>query len=100
MHQDPTRKVCAQVTGASSICVPFSSLPDRTGALGRLRVTSSDIEDGRVYFSIRDAGGIAAKGFGHRRPGTTRFLESGLCSSFVLVLDDPPTTISVFLDEY
>ena len=96
---DLPKRICAQVAGGSSICVPFINLPDRTGALGRLRVSSSDIDDGRVYFSIRDADGIVAKGFGHRRPGTTRFLESGLCAGFVVVLDDPPATISFFLDE-
>lgn len=93
------KKVCAQVAGGASTCVPFISLPDRTGAWGRLQVTSTDIDAGRVYFSIRDSDGIVTKGFGHRRPGTTRFLESGLCSGFVVVLDDPPATISVFLDE-
>src|SRR5262249_17560152 len=93
---DLPKKICAQVRGASAICVPFTNLPDRTGALGRLPVTASDIDDGRVYFSIRDADGIVAKGFGHRRPGMDPFLESALCSGFVLVFDDPPATVSVF----
>jgi hypothetical protein len=96
---DLVKKVCAQVTGGPALCVPFDKLPDRTGATGRLRVTSSDVDDGRVYFSIRDAAGIVAQGFGHRRSGTGRFLESALCSGLVLVLDDPEVTLSVFLDE-
>jgi hypothetical protein len=98
---DLPKKLCAQVTGQSAICLPFTHLPDRTGALGRLRVNSSDLDDGRVYFSIRDDDGIIAKGFGHRRQGS-RFLESALCSGFVLQLDDPAAgtvIISVFLDE-
>lgn len=96
---DLPKKVCAQVTGGQPICVPFLQLPDRTGALGRIRVTSADLDSGRVYFSIRDAEGIVAQGFGHRRPGTTGFRESALCSGFVLVLDGADVTISVFLDD-
>jgi serine/threonine-protein kinase len=93
------KKVCAQVTGGQPMCVPFLDLPDRTGALGRIRVTSADLDSGRVYFSIRDAEGILAQGFGHRRAGTTGFRESALCSGFVLVLDDADVTLSVFLDD-
>ncbi|MFO0762476.1 MAG: serine/threonine-protein kinase [Byssovorax sp.] len=93
-------KVCAQVTGADPVCFPYDELPDRTGAHRRLRVTTDDINEGRVYFSVRDsAGGILAKGFGRRRAGTTRFLESALCSGFVLYLDDWPATLTVMLDE-
>jgi serine/threonine-protein kinase len=99
MTPDSTRKICAQVAGGEAVCAPYSKLPDHTGAAGRLPVTTTDIESGRVYFSIRGSAGIEAKGFAHRRPGTTRFLETALCSGLVLVLDDPAVTISVFLDE-
>ncbi len=98
----PTTKICAQVTGGPPVCAPFSMLPDFTGTPGRLPVTTSDIDGGRVYFSIREGATILAKGFGRRKPGTTRYLETALCSGFVLLLDDPAvptTTISVFLDE-
>ncbi|MFS8071416.1 MAG: protein kinase domain-containing protein, partial [Byssovorax sp.] len=85
----PTTKICAQVTGGPPVCAPFSMLPDFTGAAGRLPVTTSDIDGGSVYFSIREGATILARGFGRRRPGTTRYLETALCSGFVLLLDDP-----------
>lgn len=99
LRDDLPKKICAQVAGSSPICVPFVALPDRAGAK-TLPVTSSDIDGGHVYFSIREAdNSIVAKGFGHRRPGVGHFLESGLCAGFVLVIDDPSVTITVFLDE-
>jgi hypothetical protein len=94
------KKICAQVEGSNALCVPFVKLPDKTGSAGRLPVTTTDIDNGRIYFTIRDGNGIIAKGFGHRRAGTTRFLASGLCAGFVLVLDEADVTISVFLDEH
>lgn len=95
-----TMKVCAQVdTKGPVACASFGALPDFTGVTPRLAVTTADIDNGRVYFSIRDGSTILAKGFGHRKPGTTRYLETALCAGFVLVIDDPLTTISVFLDE-
>jgi serine/threonine-protein kinase len=98
-----TMKVCARVTTEGpSVCAPFSTLPNLPGAPGRLPVTTSDIDSGRIYFSILDGATILAEGFGHRRPGTTSYLETALCSGFVLYIDDPVApaiTISVFLDE-
>jgi serine/threonine-protein kinase len=94
------KKICAQVEGQKAICVPFIKLPDKTGAAGRLPVTTTDIDDGQIYFSIRDEKGIIAKGYGHRRAGTTRFRTSALCAGFVLVLDEADVVISVFLDEH
>lgn len=92
-------EVCAELAGGPQVCAPFSRLPDYTGAAGRLPVTTADIDDGRVTFSIRSGGVVVASGLGHRKAGTTRFLETALCSGFVLHLDDPAVTISVFLDE-
>ena len=63
-------------------------------------MTSSDIDDGRVYFSVREAdNSIVAKGNGQRRPDAGHFLASALCSGFVLVFGDPQVTVTVFLDE-
>lgn len=94
------KTICAQVSGSKELCVPFTKLPDVTGAAGRLPVTTADIDGGRLYVSIRDERGFVAQGFAHRRPDTTRFLASALCSGFVLYLDDPQVTISVFLDDH
>jgi serine/threonine-protein kinase len=94
------KKICAQVSGGKALCVPFSELPDKTGAAGRLPVTTADINEGRIYVSIRDDDGIIAKGFAHRKPGTTAFLGSALCLGFVLYLDNSNVIISVFLDDH
>ncbi len=97
----PTTKICAQVNPAiPSVCAPLSRLPDLGGAAGRLAVTTADLDDGKVYFSLREGSTVLARGSGKRRAGTTRYLETALCSGFLLVLDDPANlvTISVFLD--
>jgi hypothetical protein len=96
------KKICAQVTGSEPLCVPFAKLPDKTGSAGRLPVTTADLDNGRIYFTIRDEKGIVAKGFGRRKADTTRFLASGLCAGFVLHLDDnnADVVITVFLDEH
>lgn len=98
---EPDKKICAQVSGGPALCVPFSKLPDKTGSAGRLAVSTEDLDRGRIYMSIRDAkGAILAQGFAHRRPGTTKFLASGLCAGFLLVLDEPPVSVTVYLDAY
>ena len=99
MVPDLTRKICAQVSGAQTVCLPYTSLPGTPGGAGRLPITTADINGDLIYFSIRGKAGIEAKGFAHRKPGPTGFLESALCSGFLLYLDDPAVTISVFLDE-
>jgi serine/threonine-protein kinase len=93
--------VCAGFKGRTSVCAPFSRLPDLTGAAGRLPVTTADLESGSIYFKITDGTTTLAEGYGRRR-GMTRYLETALCSGFVLLIDDPgsPTTVSVFLDPF
>jgi serine/threonine-protein kinase len=95
-------KICAQARNdGPAICAPFAVLPDRTGATGRIPVTSAEVDGGRVYFTVRDAANHVlpgGQGFGKRRVAT-HFLQSGLCQGFILVFGDPQTTVSVFLDE-
>jgi hypothetical protein len=99
----PSMEVCANLIGSTSqICAPFSRLPDYTGLTDRLPVTTTDVDDGHVNFSIRSGGTTLASGVGRRKAGTTKYLETALCSGFVLHLDDPltPATITIFLDEH
>jgi serine/threonine-protein kinase len=97
---DASRKICAQADIHGPIaCVPFTSLPDGPGSAHRLPVTTADINGGGLYFSIQGKAGREAEGFAHRRGGTTSFLESALCSGFVLVFGTPAVTVTVFLDD-
>lgn len=101
---DRGKKICAQVPGKTADCAHFTELPDKTGAAGRIPVSTADLNNENIYFTIRDESNtVLAKGYGRRRSDTPRFLSSGLCAGFTLYLFDDDGTntdvvITVFLD--
>jgi serine/threonine-protein kinase len=97
-------RVCVRVEGSpeDELCVPYSSVPGRPGRAERRRVTTEDIEAGRVFFTLYAGAIPLAKGYGRRKVGKAHFLVTALCVGLLLRVEVPGQDdffVSVYLDD-
>lgn len=99
----PNAELCLHVVGRAEadVCAPMRDIADSKDGdrQHRLSVLTSDLEDERVYFRLRDRGSLLAEGRSSRV--TDGYLTSALCDGVVLFIGPKQTArykISAFLD--
>lgn len=82
--------------------MPPAKLGAPIGVAPHLRVTTEDLQEARVHFTVHTEVGPLADGFGHLRQGDTYFKANALCMGAILHVGVPghdDVAVTVYLDE-